>query len=459
MIKKVTYLILSVFLFGVMQIKAQDDRVIDQVIWIVGDEVILKSDVEKERMMMLYRGDRMAGDPYCFIPEQIAVQKLFLDQAKIDSIEVANSQVVQEVSRYEKMLIMNIGSKEKVEENFGAPIVELRKEWMESLKNERLVSEVQRNLVKNKVKLTPSEVRKFYNELPKDSLPFIQTSVEVQVIMTEPVVPLAEIDKIKSRLRDFTNQIQSGQANFSTLAIMYSEDLGTAKNGGEMGFTGRAQLVPEFASAVFAMNDPNKISNIVETEFGYHIIQLIERRGDLVNFRHILLKPRVPQEEINKAITRMDSLLVDIRDEKVPLTFEQATYFSSDKDTRNNHGLMVNHKESPYYGTARFRLEDLPTEMANVVKDMKVGDISAPFHMKLEAGKDVVAIIKLRSRVEGHVANISDDYQALKTMVENRKQQEVIKKWLQDKIKKTYVYIEDSWKNCDFKYEGWVRKD
>lgn len=478
MIRKITFLAISLLLLSTTKTYAQDDKVIDQIIWVVGDEAILKSDVEKERIGLQARGERMKGDPYCFIPEQLAVQKLYLDQAKIDSIEVAGSSISREVAHYEKMIIMEIGSKERVEEFYGAPISKLRQEWQDMLQNQYLVGEVKKKIVSNKVKLTPSEVRKFYSQLPKDSLPYIPTSVEVQIITTEPTIPLEVIDKVKDRLRDFTNQIQSGQSDFATLAIMYSED-GSASNGGELGFTGRAQWVPEFANVAFSLNDPKKVSNIVETEYGYHIIQMIERRGDLMNARHILLKPKVPAEEINKAISRMDTLVNSIWANKLTpelqkfierqenagklkdgFSFEDAvTFYSSDKDTRNNEGLMVNRRESPYYGTARFRLEDLPAEISTVVDTMKVGQVSAPFYMKTDGGKEVVATVKLRSKTEGHIANISDDYQSLKEIVEGRKREEILKKWVQDKIRKTYVYIEDDWKNCDFQYEGWVKKD
>lgn len=447
------FILLAILLSSGLLCKAQDN-VIDQIIWVVGDEAILKSDVEKARMMILARGQRVEGDPYCFIPEQLAVQKLLLDQAKIDSIEVSAADISRGVTRQENFAIANYGSKEKVEEYLQAPMSQLREEWREDIKNDYLASRVREKLAGEKTNLTPSEVRKYYAQLPKDSLPYIQTTVEVQIITNDPVVPLSEIDKVKERLRELTNRVNAGES-FSTLAIMYSED-GSAANGGELGFSGRAQWVPEFANMAFSLNDPNKVSNIVETEYGFHIMQLIERRGDLINVRHILMKPKVPATEMDKAMNRMDSVAQDIRANK--FTFEDATVLSFDKDTRKNNGLMVNRKESSNYGTPRFTMEELPAEVAKVVDGMKVGEISAPFKMKQESnGKDVIAIVKLRSKVDGHIANVSDDYQALKQIVEGKKQEETLKKWLQNKIKGTYVYIDENWRNCDFQYSGWLK--
>ncbi|NDV68962.1 peptidylprolyl isomerase [Dysgonomonas sp. 25] len=455
MIKRTSKLILLFFLLAANSISAQDN-VIDQVIWVVGDEAILKSDIEQVRIEMLARGERLNGDPYCFIPEQLAVQKLFLDQAKIDSITVTNADISRQVSYYENMYISNMGSKEKVEEYLKAPMAKLREEWREDIRNNYMVEQVQDNITKDKVKLTPSEVRRYYSQLPQDSLPYMPTTVEVQIITHEPVVPLDEVNRIKARLREYSEKIQSGKEDFSTLAIIHSDDTGSALNGGELPFYGRAELDPSFANMAFSLNDPTKVSNIVETEFGYHIIQLVERRGDRIKVRHILLRPKIADKERKEATNRMDSLVRDIRAEK--FTFEEATVLSADEDTRANNGLMVNKSESrSYSGTSRFRMEDLPPEVSKVVDKMKVNEISEPFLMKLSNEKEVVAIVKLRSRTEGHVANISDDYQALKAIVEQRKRQEVLSKWVKDKINSTYIYIDKNWMNCDFKYEGWVK--
>ena len=453
MIRNAKKFLLLIILLNVSDFIYAQENIIDQIIWVVGDEAILKSDVEEYRMDMIARGDRIEGDPYCFIPEQLAVQKLYLDQAKIDSITIADSDLARHVSLVEKNYVDNLGSKEKVEEYFKMSMNDFRERLREQQRTQYLTGEVRKKLV-GKVNLTPSEVRRYYTQLSNDSLPYIQTTVEVQIITHEPKIPVTVTDVIKTRLRDYTNRVNSGETDFSTLAIMYSED-GSAQFGGELGFKGRAELVPEFSSVAFSLSDPKKVSNIVETEYGFHIMQLIERRGDRVNVRHILINPKVPQEEHDKSMVLLDSLANDIRAKK--FTFEDATTLSYDKDTRKNNGLMVNRKESVNYGTSRFIKEELPPEVAKVVDGMNVGDVSAPFRMITDKGKEVVAIVKLRNRVDGHIANVSDDYQTLKEIVENNKKQEVLKKWLQSKIKDTYVYIDDAWKNCDFQYSGWVK--
>lgn len=456
MINKVKKLFLFTLFFSTSILGFAQDNIVDQIIWVVGDEAILKSDVEKVRLGMLSRGERIEGDPYCLIPEQLAVQKLFLDQAKIDSITVSNADVNRTVSRYEANVINNLGSKEKAEEYLGASMADLRDEWREQIRNDEMVSQVKKNLMSKGRGLTPSEVRKYYAQLPKDSLPYIPTTVEVQIITNEPPLPLSVIDETKAKLRDYTNRINNGES-FATLAIMYSDDKSSATNGGELGFTGRANWVPEFANVAFSLSDPTKVSNIVETEYGYHILQLIERRGDRVNVRHILLQPKVPTAELNKVMGKMDSLATDIRANK--FSFDEATVLSYDKDTRKNNGLMVNRKESVNYGTPRFTMEELPTEVGKAISTLKTGEISSPFKMTLDNGKEVVAIVKLKERIEGHIANVSDDYQTLKQIVETRKQEDVLKKWLQDKIKDTYIRIDDSWRNCDFQYSGWIRDE
>ncbi|MDR0547670.1 MAG: peptidylprolyl isomerase [Dysgonamonadaceae bacterium] len=452
---------IGLFVIGMIvlcgNISAQDN-VIDEVIWVVGDDVILRSDVEKARMDMQMYKERMNGDPYCVLPEQMAIQKLYLHQAKLDSIEVPDSQVYPYVERLINERINMAGSKEKLEEYLRQPISAIRDDWRKMVKEQELTRSMQQKIV-GSVKVTPADVRSFFNRIPQDSLPFIPTTVEVEIITQEPKISIEEIDDIKRSLRDYTEQITSGKREFSTLARMYSEDVESAKRGGELGFVGRTSLVPEFATVAFELNDPKKVSRIVETEYGYHIIQLIEKRGDRINVRHILLKPRVSKEELAASVLRMDSIRNDIVSGK--FTFEEAApYISQDKDTRNNKGLMVNkghqmERPSERTGTARFEMEELPPEIAKAIAELQVGDISQPFTFINANQKEVVAIVKLKSRSEGHKASLSEDYQALKGMVENEKQETILQKWLEKKIKDTYIRINDNWKNCDFQTPGW----
>jgi len=452
---KKTVLFFSLLCFILPGTIAQDN-VIDQIVWVVGDEAILKSEVEGYRLQMQIEKQTFDGDPYCIIPEQLAVQKLFLHQAKVDSIDVALADVNRTVDRRINNAIASFGTREKLEEYLNKTVGQLREEWRDQVRDNEIVTRVQQKIVGN-VKLTPSEIRNYYTELPQDSLPFIPTTVEVEIITMHPTIPQSEIDAVKNRLREFTDRVNKKETDFSSLAILYSEDPESARRGGELGFTGRANLVQEFANAAFALNDPAKVSNIVESEYGFHIIQLIEKRGDRINVRHILLKPKVPAAELTKATSRMDSIRTDLVDKK--FTFEEAAiYISADKDTRNNKGLMVNKNQySDYGGTARFEMKDLPQEVSVVVDKMAVGEISKPFTMLDGSGRQSVAIVRLRNRVDAHKANLSDDYQIMKAIVEGRKKEEVLKKWVQEKIKSTYIRINDNWINCDFQHTGWIK--
>jgi len=432
------------------------DNVIDEIVWIIGDEVILLSDIESQRLYMQNEGMRFDGDPYCIIPEQLAIQKLYLNQAKIDSIFADESSVIRMTDQWVNRRIADAGSREKLEEYFNKKLTQIKEEEKAIIREQQTVQKMQEHIVGN-IKLTPSEVRAYFRGIPQDSLPVIPTTVEVQIITFEPKVSFEETDAIKARLREFTELVNSGQREFSTLARMYSEDPGSASHGGEMGFMSKTQLVPEFANVAFNLTDPKRVSNIVETEYGYHIIQLIEKRGDRINCRHILLRPRVSEKELNDASMRMDSLYTDMTDGKISFD-EAATYLSYDKDTRNNKGLMVNQNyESQNYGTPKFEMQELPQEVGVIVDKLEVGEISKPFRMITTKSKEVIAVVKLKARTASHRANLADDYQALKSVVEGRKREDILREWVAKKQKTTYVRISDRWRNCDFRYPGWVR--
>lgn len=447
---------LRAFLFVGLLLAAKicfaQDNVIDQVVWVVGDEAILKSEVEEARLNALYERRKIEGDPYCTIPEEIAIQKLFLNQAKIDSIEVTDAEVIQRVDAQLNWTIQQIGSEEKMEEYFNKTKTQIREQLRQNIRDGLIAQKMQQEIVGD-IKLTPADVRNYYNQLPYDSIPYIPTTVEVQIITKEPKVPQKEIDDVKAKLREFTERITSGESSFSTLALLYSEDPGSRVRGGELGFMGRGQLLPEFANVAFNLQDPKKVSKIVETEYGYHIIQLIEKRGDRINCRHILMRPHVPAEAVDSALIGLDSIADNIRNAKY--TFDQAAYYiSDDKDTRLNNGLMPN----PYDNTSRFEMQQLPQEVAREVDKLKVGEISDPFTMLDEKGKEVCAIIKLKSKIEGHKATLSDDYQRMKALVTAKLGEEKIKEWIKEKLKTTYVRIDPEWRNCEFKYEGWIKE-
>ena len=428
-------------------------NVIDEVVWVVGDESILRSDVEKIRVDY---GNRMEGNPYCMIPEQLAIQKLFLHQAAIDSIEVSDSDINQYVEQDINQKILNAGSKEKLEEYMRMSLSQIREETFVQYKNELTAMRMREKLTKD-VKVTPAEVRRYFKDLPEDSLPLIPTQVEVQIVVLEPRIPIEETDRIKEELRSYTERVNSG-TSFATLARLYSEDPGSARQGGEMPYYGRAELDPAFANVAFSLTDPKKVSKIVQSEFGYHIIQLIDKRGDKIKCRHILKRPQIQQAEIDEALARLDSITDDIRNEK--FTFEDAAaVISEDKDTRNNHGILSNMLEDGEQ-TTRFemgQLSKVSPELARIVDELKPGEISKAFTMINSKGAQVCAVAKLRNRIPQHRANMAEDFQVLRKVVEEKRSEELVDKWIKEKQAKTYVRINEDWRGCEFQYPGWIK--
>ena len=380
--------------------------VIDEVVWVVGDEAILRSDVEQLRIQSSMEGMKWSGDPDCTIPEQIAVQKLFKHQALI-----------------------------------------------EEMKDRQMVQKMKNKLVQD-ISVTPAEVRRYFKDMPSDSIPFVPTEVEVQIIQQTPRIETEELNRIKDELREYTDRVNKGEASFSTLARLYSEDPGTARRGGELGLAGRGTLDPAFATVAFNLTDPKKVSKIVESEFGFHIIQLIEKRGDKVNVRHILRKPVVSDEAIEKTMGRLDSIANDLRAGKY--TFEEAApILSDDKDTKNSKGLMSTNMMQTGHTSSKFRMQDLPAEVAKVVDTMKVGQISQPFTMINQRGKTVCVIAKLKNRIDGHKATVTEDFQTLKDVVLNKRREERVHQWVVDKIKNVYTRLNSEFANCQFEFEGW----
>ncbi len=403
------------------------NNVAEEVAWVVGDEPIFKSEIEEQYMQLQYERTPLTGNPYCVIPERIAIDKLFLHRINY--------------------FINNLGSKEKVEEYFRKPLPELREQTINMVRDQATIQEVQSKLTKD-VKPTPADVRKYFNSLPKDSLPYIPLQVEVKIITLNPVIPQQEIDEVKARLRDYTNKVNNGESEFSTLAILYSED-GSSVYGGEIGFMGKTDLFPEYANVAFNLNDTKKVSKIVETDAGFHIIQLIEKRGDRVNTRHILLRPKVSDKDLTNAINQLDSIREKIIDKKISFD-EAAFYVSQDKDTKLNKGIMTNEKTM----SSKFEMSELNPEIGKLVDKMEVGDISKAFvMMNPKTNRETVAIVQLTRRIEGHKADLAEDYQTVKSMYENSKKQQIIADWIKNKQKNTYVRIEEGWRDCEFQYQ------
>ena len=426
-------------------------NVVDEIIWVVGGEPILLSDVEEARISAEQSGTPVEN-PYCTIPEMLAINKLFLHQAQLDSIDVSEADVIQMVDAQISDFIQTYGSREAVEQIMHMKLSQVREFWKKQAREGEMINQVKQK-ISGDVKVTPAQVREYYKDMPLDSLPFIPTQVEVQIITYTPQVARAEVERIEARLRDFAHRVNSGETEFATLAKFYSQE-GSARNGGELGYAGRNQWVPEFANVAFSLNDPKKVSKIVRTEFGFHILQLIDKRGDKVNVRHILLKPEIDPAELEHGVARLDSIADDIRADK--FTFEAAAQaLSDDKDTRNNYGLMANHVNRSI--TSRFEMKDLPADVAKVVDTLQVGEISRAFTMVNEKGQTVCAVVRLKSRIDGHRASITEDFQTLRKTVIDKRSEEKIEEWLKNKINSTYVRISPEWRGCNFKYEGWIK--
>ncbi len=444
------YILVALFVMTLFVPAVAQDNIIDRVEWVVGDKAILRSDIEEAIQYWLSNDRKFESDPYCVVGEDLAIQQLFLHQAALDSIVADETQIMRMVDRQMDVLLQRIGSMEKVEEYLKMSSSQIRDMYHEQIYNMQTMSRMKDKIVGD-IKVTPSLVRRFYESLSQDSIPFVPTHVEVQILTLEPALDRDEVERVKSDLRDYTERINNGETSFSTMAILYSQDPGSARQGGEIGFTGRSHLAPEFANVAFNLTDPSKVSKIVETEYGFHIIQLIEKRGDKVNVRHILRVPRLSNKNIKENLVKLDSIATDIKNDL--FTFEEAVmHLSDDKDTRNNHGIMFNKMTS----SPRFEMQELPVDVARVIDGLKEGEISSPFTWRLDNGKTVCAIAKLKSKVEGHKATPKEDYEKLKELYVAVKSEEKVQQWIEQKQKTTYVRINRDSRDCKFLYPGWV---
>ena len=448
-IKIIKGLFVALFMVLSLQNVVAQDNVIDRVEWVVGDKSILRSDIEEAIRFWVASGREFEGDPYCVAGEDLAIQQLFLHQAAIDSIEVDEGSIMRQVEMQMQYVMQQIGSKEKMEEYFNMTSSDIREMYREQLYNKEMADRMKMKIVGD-VKVSPVLVRRYIDSLPKDSIPFIPQQVEVQIITMQPQIDLEEIERVKGELREYTERIMSGETSFSTMALMYSQDPGSARRGGELGFSGRGQFQPEFSAVAFNLTDPGKVSKIVETEYGFHIIQLIEKRGDKINVRHILRKPEHSSENLKAALLRLDSLATGIKEGEIAFDDAVALY-SDDKDTRNNFGIMYN-KQS---GSSHFAMDELPVDVARVIETLEVGEISQPFAWLLDNGKTVCAIAKVRSRTQAHQATFSEDYEVLRQMYESKLSDERIREWIKKKQRATYVRVNKDSRSCEFLYPDW----
>lgn len=449
MIHKSIFILILLFTVVVSTPVFSQDKTIDQVIAVVGDNCVLKSDIENQFLQMESTSDFRGVDLKCNILEELLYQNLLLHQAALDSLSVSDKEIDSQLDRRIRYFVSQVGSEKKLEEYFNKSIIEIKSDLRETLKKQMLAEKMQEKLT-GSIKVTPSEVRQYFKSIPKDSIPTVNEQVEYEQIVLYPTVSDQEKLAVKEKLNGFRDRILKGD-KFSTLAVLYSEDPGSAVKGGELGFVGRSDLVPEFSAVAFKLKD-GEVSKIVETEYGYHIIQLIERLGEQINVRHILLIPKVDPVSAVKSRNSLDSISKIIRLDSI--TFKNAAEkFSQDKETKYNGGLAVN----PYTNNSRFEMDQLDPTTASWLKKLKVGEISNPFEFTNEKSQKCYKIIRLKARYPSHKANLSDDYQSIQDYAMNLKKQEIMKNWIEKEQKVTYIKIDNSYQNCDFKYNGWIK--
>jgi len=446
MLKKI--LLATLVMIALLSIKAeaQQKQVIDQVAAVVGKNVILQSDIENQYIQYrLQRGISGSAETIrCRILEDLLFQKLMLNQAEIDSVEVTDNQIDQEMERRLRYFINELGSQEKLEAYYNKSLNEIKSELRRLVKDQMLVQEVQ-NGIMNEVEVTPSEIKSYYRAMPADSIPMINTEYEIAQIVKKPPISIDEKLKVKERLFDLRKRILDGE-RFSTLAVLYSEDPGSARKGGELGFYGRGELYPEFEAVAFNLKD-GEISEIVETEAGFHIIQMIERRGEYVNVRHILLMAKVSPYALEKAKNELDTIAMQIRNGDI--TFEEAVAKYSNDENKGKDGMLIN----PYSGSTLFEAENLDQQVSFVIDKLQVGELSDPVPMITDDGKDAYRLLMLKRKTTPHKANLSNDYNRIQEWALQKKKQEAVDKWIREKSNSAYVRINENFTNCTFDYK------
>ncbi|MFK5856302.1 MAG: peptidylprolyl isomerase [Bacteroidota bacterium] len=452
-IKKVARtLMISIGILLTSVVIAQDNEeyVIDQVVAVVGKSIVLESDVQNQYLSYRMQGGfaGSATDFKCKILEDILFQKLMVTQAEVDSIEVSEIQVEADLDRRLSGFIQQFGSQEKMEDYYGKTISDIKKELYDIVYEQMLAQQVQSGIVSN-VDVTPSEIRAFFKTIPEDSIPQLKTEYVIAQIVKNPPISIDEKLRIKEQLMEYRKRILDG-SSFSTLAIMYSQDPGSAAKGGELGFYGRGQLYPEFEAVAFKLKE-GEISNVLETEAGYHIIQMIKRKGDYINVRHILLTPKVSPLDLALAKHELDSIVLLIRNDS--MSFDDAVVLFSEAENVNNGGVIIN----PYTNSTTFDAEQLEPQVSFVIEKMTVGEISNPVPMKTEDKKDAYRIILLKEKTQPHKANLVDDYTRIRQWALQDKQMRTMDDWIDSKAKNTYVRIIDEYSSCEFDHSWGIK--
>lgn len=439
--------LLGIFLLSVTATIAQPNgsTMVDKIVAQVGDKIVLYSEVENQYWQMVMQGGPKTDDLRCGILEELLLQKLLLNQAEIDSVTVSDSQVEGEIDRRIRYFVNQLGSPQKLEEYYKKSIIEIKDEFRDLIKQQLLMQTMQGKITEN-VKITPNEVKKYFSTLPPDSVPNIPSVLEIGQIVIKPMPSQAEKDEIKKKLEDLRTRLLKGE-NFAAMARLYSEDPGSAKNGGELGMFGRGEMYPEFEAAAFALTSPNEISPVIETEAGFHVLQLIERKGDYINVRHILMISKASPMTLFSAKQKLDSAYTQMAAGK--MTFQQAVEkYTTDDQGKQNGGLMIN----TYSGNTKFRPDEVEPNLFFQIDKLKAGEFTKPMIYPDSDGKDTYRIFYLKSRSLPHKANLKDDYAAIQEMALQHKKAQAMQKWVSEKTKSTYIKIEDEFKGCTFKY-------
>jgi len=445
-------ILLIILLTGLWPLMAYNqDNVVDQIVAVIGKNIILQSDVENQYIQYRLQGNIKGGEQNikCQILENLLFQSLMLNQAELDSVEITDSQIDQTMEQRLRYFIAQFGSREAFEDYYGKSISEFKNEFREDIRDQLMIETVQQGIT-GKVNVTPADVKAYFKSIPVDSLPLINSEVMIGQIVKNPPISLEQKLEVKDKLRGFRDRIQKGE-NFSALAVLYSEDPGSARKGGELGFYGRGELYPEFEAVAFKLKD-GEVSEIVETEAGFHIIQMIERRGEYVNVRHILIRPKVSPIDLQKAKETLDTVVLLIRSDS--LTFEEAVAKYSDDPGKNNGGLLIN----PMTGTTRFEVTQLDPSVSFTIDKMKVGEISDPVPMETEDKKEAYRILYLMKRTLPHRANLEEDYQKIQEWALMEKQEKAVRDWISKKVKKTYVKISETFQDCEFQNNWFAEK-
>lgn len=433
-------LLVAVFMLN-LSVKAQN-QIIDKIVAQVGDKIILLSDVEAQYQQVVSQGTEENEDLKCTVLQELIFQKMMLTQAETDSLNVTEAQVEQELNKKVRYFVQQIGSVEKLESYLGKTINQIKDEYREKIKEQMLVQQVQQKIA-GEVKVSPGEVVAFFNRLPKDSLPMIASEVQVAQLLRKPEVNITEKLKVRKEIERIRKEIIEGRS-FASMAVIYSQDPGSATKGGELGFVGRGDLVPEFEAAAFNLKG-KEISDVIETVYGYHIMQLIERRGENINVRHILLTPKASASDLEIAANKCDSIYKAIMAGRI--TFEKAVEeYSDDKETKYNGGLITN----PASGGTYWELSQLDQQIFFVIDKLQVGELSEPSAVRVGEKKEAYRILKLVSRSEPHFADITTDYSKIQQAAESEKRQQLLFDWVKKKRKQFYIRLDPVFNTCDF---------